>query len=123
TDHERHPDRLAFHPAGGSLVSIGWDGRLVWQTTQKDGFRLVGNGSTLALRFSPDGRRAAFSPTHEELAMAEVASPAIFREWRAAGSLDDDVFSMSLSPDGAVLATAAQSGIHLWDTAAGEERS
>jgi WD40 repeat protein len=121
TEHERQAERLAFHPAGGSLLSMSWDGRLVWRTTQLDGFRVVGDGSTRALRFSPDGRRLAFSPTHDELALAEVAPPEVFREWRAAESRSEDAYSLATSPDGAVLATAAQSGIHLWDTAAGEE--
>lgn len=123
TDHEQMAERLAFHPAGGSLVSVGWDGRLVWRATQRDGFRVVGDGSTLALRFSPDGRRVAFSPTHEELALAEVARPTVFREWQAAESPSEDAFSLAVSPDGTVMATAAQNGIHLWDTAAGEEMS
>jgi serine/threonine protein kinase/WD40 repeat protein len=121
TEHERLTKRLAFHPAGGSLVSMSWDGLLVWRATGLDGFRVVGDGSTRALRFSPDGRRLAFSPTHDELALAEVAPPGVFREWRAAGSRSEDAYSLATSPDGAVLATAAQSGIHLWDTAAGEE--
>ncbi len=121
TEHERQAERLAFHPTGDSLLSMSWDGLLVWRTTRADGFRVVGEGSTRALRFSPDGRRVAFSPTHDELALADVAPPGVFREWRAAVSRSEDAYSMSTSPDGAVLATAAQSGVHLWDTAAGEE--
>jgi WD40 repeat protein len=123
TDHEQAAERLAFHPAGGALMSVGWERRLVWRTSQLDGFRVVGDASTLALRFSPDGRRVAFSPTHEELALAEVAPPAVFREWHAAESPSESVFGPAVSPDGAVLATAVQSRIHLWDTAAGEEMS
>src|SRR4026209_2394821 len=84
---------------------------------------MLGSGSTLALRFSPDGQRLAFSPTHEELALAEISPPATFHAWRALGPMEENVFSSSLSPDGAVLATAGENGIHLWDTATGEETS
>jgi serine/threonine protein kinase/WD40 repeat protein len=123
TDHEQAAARLAFHPAGGAFMSVGWERRLVWRTSQLDGFRVVGDASTLALRFSADGRRVAFSPTHEELALAEVAPPAVFREWHAAESPSESVFGPAVSPDGALLATAVQSRIHLWETAAGEEMS
>ena len=122
-DHEDGAGRLAFHPGGDSFVSLGWDGRLVWRATGPDGFRVVGDGSTRALRFSRDGQRMAFSPTHEELALAEVAPPAVYRLWWAADPVGDDGFSMAVSPDGAVLATAAEHGIHLWDTVAGKESS
>jgi serine/threonine protein kinase/WD40 repeat protein len=122
-DHQAGAGRLAFHPDGGSFVSLGWDGRLVWRARRADGFRLVGDGSPRALRFSRDGKRMAFSPTHEELALAEVAPPAVYRLWWAGDPVGVDGFTMALSPDGAVLATAAERGIHLWDTAAGEESS
>src|SRR4029077_16037750 len=100
--------------------SLAWDGRLIWRTIEPYGFRMLGNGSTLALRFSADGRLLAFFPTHEELALAEISPPAVFRAWRAMGLPEEDVFSSSLSPDGAVLATAAGHGIHLWDPATGQ---
>jgi serine/threonine protein kinase/WD40 repeat protein len=123
TEHERQAERLAFHPAHDSFVSVAWDDRLIWRTIESSGFRVLGNGSTLAVRFSPDGRRLAFSPTHDELALAEISPPATFRAWRSTGATEENVFSSSLSPDGAVLATAAGNGIHLWDTATGEETS
>jgi WD40 repeat protein len=122
-EHERQAERLAFHPTHDSFVSLAWDGRLIWRTIEPYGFRMLGSGSTLALRFSADGRLLAFSPTHEELALAEISPPSVFRAWRAIGPPEENVFSSSLSPDGAVLATAAGNGIHLWDTASGEETS
>src|SRR5205085_1595413 len=75
------------------------------------------------LRVARDGKRIGFSPSRDELAIAELAPPAVFRPWLKANAADEEVYGMALSPDGAVLATAGEGGIHLWDTESAVETS
>ena len=122
-DHDIGVGCLSFHPDGRSIVSTSWDGRLVWRELAQDGFRLVSDGGPRLLRFSADGSRLAYEPSHGELGIYQVAQPSSLRSWRRKVPPDGESFMMCVSPDGRLVATSSTRGVHLWDVAAGEELS
>jgi WD40 repeat protein len=112
--HENPIAHLIF--AGNTVVTGGWDGRLVCEDLHGKSAALVVDATPRALMLSRDGKRIGFSPSQEELAIGEVASAPIFQEWRKTSPTDAEVYGMSLSADGELLAVAGDGGIHLWDT-------
>ncbi len=112
--HERSIEQLAF--VGNSIISVAWDGQLVWQDSHGEAEALRAEAAPLTLAIAPNGRQIAFSPSHGELAIAEVAPAPILQQWHKTTPADEEVYGMSLSPDGAILATAGEGGIRLWDT-------
>jgi WD40 repeat protein len=121
--HELAIERIGFDASSRFLVSVGWDGRVVWHNVQTGDAPLIAEGATLALRFAPDGTRIGFSPSREELAIAEIAPTDVFHEWRKTTPPDEEVYAAALSPAGEWFASATGSGIHLWDTTSGTEQT
>jgi len=121
-DHDVAVGRVVFHPDGRSIISTSWDGRLVWRELAKDGFRFLSQGGPRLLRFSLDGKKLAYEPSHGEAGIYEIVQPAIFKEWQAP-TPDGEASVLCLSPDGHLAATSSGSGVHLWDTTSRAEIS
>ncbi|MCI0536195.1 MAG: WD40 repeat domain-containing serine/threonine protein kinase [Verrucomicrobiales bacterium] len=115
-DHENHVHTIAWHPNGDSLISVGWDRKLVWRQLRNDGFRLVTQADPRILRFSPDGRQLAFEPAHGQVALMEATLPSVFHEWQPTAPRDEESFDINVSRDGTLVATSSARGVHLWDT-------
>lgn len=48
--------------------------------------------TALAMGIALDGRRIAFSPSREELAIAEIAGAPILQQWRKTTPADEEVY-------------------------------
>jgi hypothetical protein len=120
-NHESPIEQLVLAP--NSVVTVGWDGRLAWEDLREQSEVFVTEAAPRVLGIVPDGRRIAFAPSHEELAIAEIAPAPILQGWGKRTSAEAEVYGMSLSAEGTALVTAGDGGIHLWDTRARIETS
>lgn len=120
SDHEMAVRRLAFHPDGQSLASVGFDGRLVWRSREPRGWHVQIDAASRALQFSADGRRLAFSPSAGELGLLELAPPEMLRFWPASGFDCDCANTFELSHDGNLAVTSSRSALRLLGTGTGE---
>jgi WD40 repeat protein len=114
-DHELSARHLAFHPGGGSLVSVGGDNRLVWRQLVQSGLRLLGHAGWRVLDFSADGRWLAYEPAHGHLGLLQTTASTVFHEWSRLTPPDEGACMLALNPDGTLLATSSARGIQLWD--------
>lgn len=116
---------LAFTPDGRSLIGQGGGGLKLWDvaTGQEVALpaRLVKEGGSAALAFSPDGQL-----------LATASSDKIIRLWqtqgwdylRALSGHTDDINALAFSPDGRRLASgAADLTVRLWDVGTGQPLS
>jgi WD40 repeat protein len=114
----RHPGR--FGP-GGRLIAVGLKergiGLLDARGLSPTGAPLLRTGGEVtALAFSRDGRTLAAGTSNGKVTIWDVASRSLRR-----GPFDvsASVESLSLSADGAMLATAGARGVKLWNVATG----
>lgn len=116
---------LAFTPDGRSLIGQGGGGLKLWDvaTGQEVALpaRLVKEGGSAALAFSPDGQL-----------LATASSDKIIRLWqtqgwdylRALSGHTGDINALAFSPDGRRLASgAADLTVRLWDVGTGQPLS
>jgi WD40 repeat protein len=109
-------------PDGERLATASYDGRIqLWETR---GWSETGaiqahpaDKSCHALAWSGDGARL-YSGSHDgTVAVWDAATQAELARWPQQGSVQ----WLALAPAGDVLAVALNSGVRLWDTAAGEK--
>jgi serine/threonine protein kinase/WD40 repeat protein len=114
--HEHVVTGLKFHPSGRMLASGSHDGTTrLWSLAP--GGELVLPGESPFLGFSRDGRRLV---THSGKAATEweLADPGdIVHYFPNGGGPTPGPWSVSFSPKGALLASASQRGVLLWDAA------
>jgi WD40 repeat protein len=133
---------VAFNPDGAALASTGDTTIVLWDVAAQQpraelhhgGRRLIsGNnlGRIRAIAFSPDGATLASASDDDTVRLWEVASGQQRATLRVplAGRADLDspflgaVPALAFSPDGAIVASASEGGLHLWDVAAAQLRT
>ncbi len=119
-DHELVARKIAFHPKGDSIASVGFDDRLVWRSLEPHGWKLQRDAAQRALRFSEDGRRLGFAPSAGELGLLELSPPEILHPWAKVKGDCDCAFTMDVSSNGRNLVTASRNTLRLWRTVSGE---
>jgi WD40 repeat protein len=101
-----------FRGDGDLLVSSSWDDMVrLWDVAARSPVtRFVG----VTARFAPDGQRLGVIGTGNEVQIWELAGGRECRTFRHAGALKGP-YDMDLSPDGRLLASAAENGARVWD--------
>jgi hypothetical protein len=82
---------------------------------------LRGSASVGALRFSPDGRHLAASPSNLEAGLYEVAPMEVLRELRPLTTTKTSPSAFARSSTGRFLLFTVEDRLVVWDTEAGEE--
>jgi WD40 repeat protein len=109
--------RIVFHPSGESVVSVGFDGWVVWQSTEPGGFRTRMPGNPGPLVFSADGMRLGYSPARGSLGIARLSEPVGWRRWMGS-SRPGTVTCVEASRGKLVIASLE--GLLLWECESGE---
>jgi serine/threonine protein kinase/WD40 repeat protein/Flp pilus assembly protein TadD len=107
---------VAFNQRGDLLATVS-DGTRLWDPWS--GKELLSTGS-LASDFSRDDRWLGLGVFGAEVGRWEVASSGEYRPLHG-HSHGARIRSLDISPDGWLLASAADDGVRLWDLAAGKE--
>jgi RNA polymerase sigma factor (sigma-70 family) len=119
--------RQAIDPGGTTLARPDADGSigLYDLATGKERGRLAGHKGIVWLTFSADGRRLASAGADQVVVWDAVAARPV-RKFSAGDLRTTDeffIYSVVLSPDGALLAARCDDGqVRAWDTTTGEER-
>lgn len=119
--HSLDPARFSFHPSGELVASVGREGTLrLWDA--RTGRDLVVLGATVeALRWSPDGRRLAYSPSLIELGTLALVSGDCFEAFADAARTTTAPDDLLVTPDGRELITVSTIGLRRWDSATGRQ--
>lgn len=109
--------KIVFHPNGESVVSVGFDGWVVWQSLEPGGFRTRMPGNPGPLVISADGTRLGYSPARGSLGIARLSEPTGWRRWKGSARLGTVT---CVEASGGKLAMATLNGLVLWDCERGE---
>lgn len=117
-DHELAVSRLAFHPDGAFLASVGQDQRLVLRQLSQTGLKLFGPAEGRVLQFSTDGQRLVYQPERGQVEVLKVEPSIVFHEWCRITPPDEEACRLAVGPQGRFVATSSARGIQFWDAAA-----
>jgi RNA polymerase sigma factor (sigma-70 family) len=116
-----------FAPDGRSVVTVGHDRTIrFWDASSGKVIRQLENSdATLEfVAFSRDGKSMVAGYGNQPTRLWDVASGRELRRFQLPGKPDDQFVSCAdLSPDGKTVATSADDGLILWDTATGTRRA
>lgn len=119
--HSLDPARFAFHPGGELVASVGREGTLrLWDVrTGRDLVVLPARVETL--RWSPDGRQLAYSPSLIELGTLSLAAPDCFAVFADTARTSNAPHDFLVTPDGRELITVSSVGLRRWDAVTGNQ--
>jgi WD40 repeat protein len=108
---------LAFSP-DGTLLAVGGDTAVVlWDVAERKQRRRLPQRKAAAIAFAPDGKTLACAG-EIEISLWDVATG---RQLHPRPGHDDNIASITVSPDGKILASAdGDRWLHLWDAASGK---
>jgi hypothetical protein len=117
---EGHPFevvQLCFLHGSRSVLSGGWDGKLVWQETRSGGFRMTTQAEGARV-LQPDmkGTRLAWSPAQGSLCIGEARLPSGWQLWDEKAN---DTTCAQATKDGQRLYVSTRGDLQIWDTRRG----
>jgi WD40 repeat protein len=122
--HDSWVRTLAFHPSGSTLVSGGFDGRVIfWDATseapQATRTLEAHRGWVRAVAVSPDGKTLATAGNDNLVKLWSTADCSLVSECLGHAN---HVYSVAFHPDGTWLVSGDLKGVAIvWDLATGEE--
>lgn len=110
--HQGVAVHVAFNHAGDILVSTSWDTKSRFWDPLTGKPLLSTSGAYM--QFSPDDQKLAFYKG-PSAGLAEVACPREYRTFQPSAGAAKAYWSVDLSPDRRLLASATPDGVSLWD--------
>ena len=121
--HENKVVALGFSHAGTLLATTSWDNTFrLWDTASWQQI-LLADATSYQLRFDPQDRALAFIQQGEVAGTMEIVSSAIFRHLHARADAHYEGWSVDVSPDGRLVATAHTDGVAIRDMTSGAEQA
>ena len=109
---------LALVFPGDSILSLGHDERITWQSTSGPAFRLTTLAQARFLALSSDSRRIAYAPMKSTLGIAELVAPTSGKLWPGSGG-HMRASCLGATPDGRTVVISTDAALEIWDTATG----
>jgi WD40 repeat protein len=114
---------VGFNHAGTLLATTSWDNTFrLWDTARWKQV-LRADGVSFELRFDPQDRVLAHIEHGEVAGTMEIASSSVFCQLHAQANAHYEGWSVDISPDGRLVATAHTDGVAIRDMASGVERA
>jgi serine/threonine protein kinase/WD40 repeat protein len=114
---------VGFNHAGTLLATTSWDNTFrLWDTARWKQV-LRANGVSFELKFDAQDRMLAHIAQGEVTGTMEIASSSVFRRLHAQADAHYEGWSVDVSPDGRLVATAHTDGVAIRDMATGAERA
>jgi WD40 repeat protein len=119
--HQSAVTRIAFHPDGQLLVSLGWDDVVrLWDA--ETGRQLLSSPAYHALvHFSRDGRRLGLMLDSAQVGVYGIEQGQVCRTLRGVNEMGLGYWSIAFHPKKPLLATTSDDGVRLWDAISGRE--
>jgi serine/threonine protein kinase/WD40 repeat protein len=114
---------IGFNHAGTLLATTSWDNTFrLWDTGRWKQI-LQANGISFELSFDPQDRALAHVRQGEVTGTMEIASSAVFCQLHEQADAHYEGWSVDVSPDGRLVATAHTDGVAIRNMATGAERA
>jgi WD40 repeat protein len=121
--HEHQVVGVGFNHAGTLLATTSWDNTFrLWDTASWKQV-LRANGTSFELKFDAQDRVLAHIQQGDVAGTMEIASSSVFCQLHAQADAHYEGWSVDISPDGRLAATAHTDGVAIRDMANGVERA
>jgi serine/threonine protein kinase/WD40 repeat protein len=121
--HEHQVVGVGFNHAGTLLATTSWDNTFrLWDTASWKQV-LRGHGTSFELKFDAQDRVLAHIQQGDVAGTMEIASSSVFCQLHAQANAHYEGWSVDISPDGRLAATAHTDGVAIRDMASGAERA